>query len=127
MNCLSAGTPQPIDYTLDPLPTALIIQLLRRWTEGNVLDNATIVSTETVALVIAVIPKSVHRHLNTHLWWFHSAATRRQRITEGMYKLKYFRRIGGGSSPVDAKPPISWGGPAVSAQYLQLPYGKSRR
>jgi len=127
MNCLSAGTPQPIDHTLDPLPTALIIQLLRRWAEGNVLDNATILSTETVVLRIAMIPKSVHRHLNTHLWRLYSAATRRQRITEGMHKLKHFRRIGGGFSPVDAKLAICWAGPAVSTQYLQLSCGESRR
>jgi hypothetical protein len=72
-----------------------------------------------------MIPKSVHRHLNTHLWPLYSTATRRQRITEGIYKLNYVKRIGGGFSPVDAKLAICWDGPTVNTHILQLSFGQS--
>lgn len=121
MKCRSGGTPQPIDYTLDPLQPTLIIHLLCRRAEENVLTNATILNTETVMLRVVMIPKSVHRHLNTHLFRLYSAATRRQRITGRMHQLSHLRRIGGSISPVDAKLAISWAGPAVNTQYLQLP------
>ena len=115
-----AGTPQPIDYTLDPLQSELIIHLQCRRTEENVLTNATILNNETVVLRVTVIAKSVHRHLNTHLFPLYSAATRRQRITGRMHQLSYLRCIGGSFSPVDAEWAISWAGPAVNTQYLQL-------
>lgn len=120
MKCRSAGTPQPIDYTLDPLQPELIIQLPCRRAEENVLNNATIVSTPTVVVRIAVIPKNVHRHLNTHVLSLYSAATRRQRITERTHQLSHLRRIGGGSLPVDTMLAIVWAGPVANTQYWQL-------
>ncbi len=120
MKCRSAGTPQPIDYTLDPLQPELIIQLPCRRVEENVLSNATILNTPTVVVRVTLIPKNVHRHLNTHLFWLYSAATRRQRITERTHQLSHLRRIGGGFSPVDAMLAIVWAGPAANTQYRQL-------
>lgn len=127
MKCRSVGTPQQIDYTLDPLPPELIIQSLYRWVEENVLDNAIILNIATVVLRVAVIPKSVHKHLNTHLFWLYSAATRRQRITAGMHKFNCLRCISGRFSPVDAKPASCWAGPAVTTQYLHLSFGQFMR
>ena len=120
MKCRLAGTPQPIDYTQDPLQPELIIQLPCRRVEENVLNNAFIVSAPTVVVRIEVIPKNVHMHLNTHLFWLYSAATRRQRITEITHQPGHLRRIGGGLSPVDAMLAIVWAGPVANTQYWQL-------